>query len=175
MYLLKANQNAGCMYPNERVEDDRYQDALADFEQALLLLAEDDVRGSYYVRALADKALTQCFLGQYDAALTTLDQALAVTDKSDKYYHGIMLNNRGAMLVLTGAYSEALDTLHAQLECHPKDSDLRFTLATCLLHMERYPEAVVAYEQVIAQDGHLDKDAGLIAARQGQQPDWANL
>jgi len=41
--------------------------------------------------------------------------------------------------------------------------------------MERYSEAVAAYEQVITQDGRLYNDAGLIAARQGQQPDWANL
>ena len=86
-----------------------------------------------------------------------------------------MLNNRGAILVLVGAFEEALNTLHTQLEQNPRHSWLRFTLATCLLHLERYQEAVVAYEQVIAEDGHLQNDAGLVAARQGQQPDWTNL
>ena len=56
-----------------------------------------------------------------------------------------------------------------------QDSYLRFTLATCLLHMERYSEAIAAYEQVIAKEGRLENDAGLIAARQGRQPDWASL
>jgi tetratricopeptide (TPR) repeat protein len=89
-----------------------------------------------------------------------------------------MLNNRAAILVLTGAYSEALDALHAQLERNPEDyslHNLQFTLATCLLHLERYPEAVAAYEQVIAQRGHLPSNEGLIAARQGRQPDWSKL
>jgi len=175
MYLLKAH---------ESVEDKRYQDALADFEQAVLLLAKDGARKSFYARAQADKALTQCLLGQYDAALTAIDQALAVPYKPVEYYshyeyyksdYDDMLRHRVAILVLVGAYSEALDALHAQLEFNSQDSSLRFTLATCLLHMERYPEAVAAYEHVIAQDGCLEKDAGLIAAHQGRQPDWANL
>jgi len=137
-----------------------------------LLFAKDDVRGGYYARALADKALVQCFLTQYDAGLATLDQALAVADKS---YHKMMLYNRSAILVLVGAFSEALNMLQARIDQNPQDTSLRFTLATCLLHMERYSEAVVAYEQVIAKEGRLVDDAGLIAARRGQQPDWANL
>lgn len=165
MYLLKAHQSIECRY---------YQDALTDFEQALSLLAKDgiSIRRGYYARALADKALVQCFLAQYDTALATLDQALTAANESDC---NDMLNNRGAILVLVGAFEEALNTLHTQLEQNPRHSWLRFTLATCLLHLERYQEAVVAYEQVIAENGRLQKDAGLIAARHGQQPDWANL
>src|SRR5437899_2220658 len=96
MYLLKAHQSIERCY---------YQDALTDFEQALSLLAKDGVRRSrgYYARALADKALVQCFLAQYDVALATLDQALAVSDESDR---DDMLNNRGAILVLVGAFEE---------------------------------------------------------------------
>ena len=118
------------------------------------------------------RKLSDCLIAQYNVALATLDQALAVSDESDR---DDMLNNRGAILVLVGAFEEALNTLHTQLEQNPRHSWLRFTLATCLLHLECYHEAVIAYEQVIAEDGRLQKDAGLIAARQGQQPDWANL
>lgn len=178
IYLLKANQTTGHMYlmrDNQSTAGSRYQDALADFEQALSLLVKEDVDKSYYVCAVADKALTQCFLGHYHAALATIDQALAASHNADEYYHDGMLNNRGAILVLTGAYSEALNALHAQLDRNPQDSYLRFTLATCLLHMEHYSEATAAYEQVIAEDGHLEHNAGLIAARQGRQPNWANL
>ena len=165
MYLLKAHQSIECR---------DYQDALTDFEQALSLLAKDDlsIRRGYYAHALADKALVQCFLGQYDTALATLDQALAVADESER---NDILNNRGANLVLVGAFEEALNALHTQLEQDPRYSWLRFTLATCLLHLERYQEAVVAYEQVIAERGCLQNDVGLVAARQGLQPDWANL
>ena len=102
VYLLKAHQSIECRY---------YQDALTDFEQALSLLAKGSVRRGYYARALADKALVQCFLAQYDTALATLDQALAVANESDR---DAMLSNRGAILVLVGAFSEALNTLHTQ-------------------------------------------------------------
>ncbi len=167
MYLLKANA---------RFENEYYEDALEDFEQALSLFAKDGVNKEYYFRAMADKALVQCFLEEYDTALATFDQTLTLSHRSNKFYHNTMLNNRGAILVLTGAYSEARDALHEQLERNPDDSsELRFTLATCLLHMERYPEAIAAYEQVIAQRCFLERDEGLIAARQGRQPDWTNL
>src|SRR5215471_16308438 len=125
----------------------------------------------YYVRALNDKALAQCFLGQYEAALATIDQALAVENRS---YQDEILANRGAILVLLGAYSEALETLSAQLKKKPWNSAyLRFTQATCLLHLERYKEAIAAYEEVIAEDLYLG-DEGLEAARLNQQPDWDN-
>ncbi len=103
----------------------------------------------------------------------TIDQALAVEDKS---YQDKLLANRGAILVLLGAYSEALETLSAQLKkVDPQDSYcLRFTQATCLLHMERYKEAIAAYKKVIAAGVYLG-DEGLEAARLGQQPDWDNL
>jgi hypothetical protein len=52
---------------------------------------------------------------------------------------------------------------------------LQFTLATYLLHMERYPEAIAAYEQAIAQGCYEGWNEGLIAARQGRQPDWDSL
>lgn len=77
--------------------------------------------------------------------------------------------------MLTGAFEDALKQLQARLDQHPEDNDLRFTMATCLLHMERYDEAVVAYEQAMAKDSYLDDDRGLKAARRSQQPEWANL
>jgi tetratricopeptide (TPR) repeat protein len=162
IYLLKAN---------EALEEERFVDALADFEQALVLLSNDGVDQKYYVRALADKALVQCFLARYEAALATIDQALPVVGQ---FYLDSILENRAAILVLVGAYADALNALSAQLDKDPENECLRFTLATCLLHLERYHEAVVAYEQAIAEDSSLRRE-GLAAARLGQQPDWANL
>ena len=162
MYLLKANA---------AFEGEHYVDALADFEQALVLLAKDGVARDYYARALADKALVQCFLARYEAALATMDQALPVVEQ---FYRDSMLNNRGAILVLVGAFADALNVLSPQLDKDPKNSWLRFTWATCLLHLERYQEAVVAYEQAIAEHPRLPRE-GLEAARLGQQPDWASL
>jgi tetratricopeptide (TPR) repeat protein len=162
MYLLKAN---------DTMEESRYKAALADFEQALVLLAKKGVDRSYYARALNDKALVQCVLKKYEAALATIDQAIAVRDRD---YKNEILANRGAILVLTGAYSEALETLSALLKKDREDSYARFTQATCLLHLERYKEAIAAYEKVIAEGTRLG-DEGLEAAHLGQQPDWDNL
>src|SRR5437763_5889077 len=162
MYLLKAN---------DEVNDEDYTDALADFEQALVLLSKDDVDQNYYARALNDKAIALCFLGEYETALGTIDQEFPEVDQC---YQDSMLNHRGAILVLVGAFSEALNILSKQLDKAPKNSFLRFTLATCLLHLERYQEAVVAYEQAIAEDSSLPRE-GLGAARLGQQPDWERL
>jgi len=70
----------------------------------------------------------------------------------------------------------AAETLSTQLKkVDPQDSYcLRFTQATCFLHLERYKEAITAYKKVTAAGLYLG-DEGLEAARLGQQPDWDNL
>jgi tetratricopeptide (TPR) repeat protein len=166
MYLLKAHEVIE--------ESHRYADALLDFEQALLLLAKDGARKGYYARALADQALVQCFLAQYNAALSTLDQALALAALDDDDCD-LMMNNRCSMLVLAGAFSDALNLLHMRLNQSPNDCSLRFTFATCLLHLERYEDAVAEYECVLKEEKYLYEEKGLKAARCGQQPDWADL
>lgn len=166
VYLLKAHEAIEKQKP--------YADILVDFEQALLLLTKDGVSRKYYSRALADKAIVQCFLGRYDVALMTIDAAL-VQPKSYGYDPDWIMDNRCAIFVLTGAFEGALKQLQARLDLHPESNDLRFTMATCLLHMERYDEAVTAYEQAMAKDKNWYDDTGLKAARRGQQPDWTSL
>ena len=75
MYLLKAN---------DALAEKEYVDALAYFEQGLVFLAKDGVGRRFYACALADKAFVQCFLAEYEAALATIDQALAVSDEPYK-------------------------------------------------------------------------------------------
>ncbi len=94
VYLLKAHSD---------VENERYTEALADFEQALELFSKNGVNKDYYYRALADKALVQCLLAQYQAALSTLDQAFA---HIDEFYRDSMLNNRKTILTLIGTASD---------------------------------------------------------------------
>jgi tetratricopeptide (TPR) repeat protein len=161
MYLLKAHDIA---------EDGDYEEALVAFEAALKLLPQDGFRRDYYYKALADKALILCFLEQYEAGLALYDEALALA-ATDYRSGDWMINNRGAILVLTGAFSEALDLLQARLALAPKNDCLRFTLATCLLHLERYDEAVAAYKQA----NFVAHPEGLEAARRRQQPDWDDL
>jgi len=169
MYLLKAN---------DTLADDRDADALVDFDQAIALLVKDDVRQEYYCRALVDKALVLCFLEQYATALSTIDQALSI---ADHYYGPMIADNRCSILVLNGAFSEALDALDTRLEQSTQyaRSYLLFTRATCLLHMKHYDEAIAAYEQAIAEDkwnkSLVDNNEGLETARQHRQPDWDEL
>jgi tetratricopeptide (TPR) repeat protein len=163
MYLLKVHAQAA---------NGHYEAALLDLEQALSLFAKEGVRQSYYFRALADKALLQCFLGQYTVAISTSDQAFTL---ADPFYIDTMMDNRCSMLVLAGAFSDALELLQARLGRSSGESHLRFTRATCLLHLERYNDAIAAYEQVIAEDTCYYGDEGLKAALRRQQPDWDDL
>ena len=71
-------------------------------------------------------------------------------------------------------FGEFARALGLALEKDPKDEWLRFTWATCLLHLERYQEAVAAYEEAMAKNSSWPRQ-GLEAARLGQQPDWAGL
>jgi tetratricopeptide (TPR) repeat protein len=98
-----------------------------------------------------------------------------VQPKSYSHNPGPIIDNQCSILVLTGAFEDALKLLQAQLDEHLEDNDLRFTMATCLLHMERYNEAAAAYEQAMTKDKDWYDDTGLKAARRSQQPAWANL
>ena len=86
MYLLKAHDDA---------ENEEYEDALIDFDDALKLLPKDGFRCSYYYHALADKALILCFLGQYGSGPSLYDEALAMADQSG---YDWMIDNRGQSL-----------------------------------------------------------------------------
>jgi tetratricopeptide (TPR) repeat protein len=162
MYLLKAHS---------AIEKHAYEDALLAFEQALILLAKPDVDREYYYRALADKALVLCFLKQYTTALTLLTEARA---NLDAFYQDILIMNQAAVLVLTGAFSEALTLLEQEAPKYPDNDGMRFTMATCLLHLKRYAEAITAYEQVEKQ-GYFRGKSGLEAARQHRQPNWDSV
>jgi tetratricopeptide (TPR) repeat protein len=157
IYLLKAH---------DEIEHTQYAAALADFEQALLLLAKDTIRNHYVIHALADKATVQCILGQYQAALATFNQAVSLTPQPDEW----LLQ----MLVLAGTFTDALKVLEERLAQSPHDEYQRFTLAICLLHLERYQEAITNYEQALAGNRQLD-NVGLRAALQQRQPDWNKL
>ncbi|GAC1365557.1 MAG: hypothetical protein NVS2B12_19920 [Ktedonobacteraceae bacterium] len=175
VYLLKAHEAIEKLEDQEDSEERApYENILVDFEQALLLLAKGGVRDSYYAYALTDKAIIECFSGKYDQALLTVDEALKHVTPYDPV-RDCMMDNRCAILVLTGAFEEALKLLQARSNQHPEYGWLRFTMATCLLHMGRYDEAIAAYEQAMAKDKDWYDDAGLKAARLGQQPDWNEL
>jgi tetratricopeptide (TPR) repeat protein len=101
-----------------------------------------------------------------------MDQAFAMVEQP---YSDTMMDNRCAILVLAGAFSDALKLLEARLDQFPQDNYLRFTQAPCLLHLERYDDAITTYEQVITKERYYYDDEGLKAARCRQQPDWDNL
>jgi tetratricopeptide (TPR) repeat protein len=161
IYILKAHCAVG---------DDDYRQALEAFKQALKLLARPAVTRDYYYRALADTAIVHCYLDQASVALPMMDEALA---NIGKLYGGSLEANRAAILILTGAFSEALALLEQQLEENSDlddYADLYLMKATCLLHMERYDEACIEYERIATTS--YSSSEGLEAARQRRQPDW---
>jgi|GEM_PF-2191744 tetratricopeptide (TPR) repeat protein len=169
MYLLKAHSILEqTRHQRQRVY---YKEALTALKQALTLLAKDEESEEYYYRALADKAVVQCYLGRYESVLSEIDEALS---KLGDFYQSILKSNRAAVLVLTGMFAQALTLLEQELHEHPEDTDLQVTRATCLLHLERYDEACAAYEQA-EKDYNLPDKRGLLAARQHRQPDWGEL
>jgi len=161
IYLLKAH----CA-----IEEKNYQQALEAFEQAMKLLAQCDLAKEYYYRALADTAVVYCLLGRAAEALPMVDEAQA---NLYTFYQTSLTANRAAILVLTGAFAEALALLEHRLGGKARDEDdTNFYLikATCLLHMERYEEAYA--EDVWLTENYYDCQEGLEAAGLRQQPDW---
>jgi tetratricopeptide (TPR) repeat protein len=169
MYLLKAHSILEQTHYKPQSVD--YKEALTAFNQALTLFAKNAKSEEYYYRALADKAVVQCYLGLYESALPEIDEAL---NKLNDFYQSSLKSNQAAVLVLTGAFTQALIVLEEELREHPEDTYLQFTRATCLLHLERYDEACAAYEQ--AEKAHyLPDKRGLVAACQHRQPDWNKM
>jgi tetratricopeptide (TPR) repeat protein len=175
-YIRSWDEIIGRVYVRKAhcaVEEKNYQEALEAFEQALTLLARPRVTREYYYRALADTALVHCFLGHAALALPMVDEALA---SMDTFFHGSLKTNRAAILVLTGAFAEALALLEQKLgedSQSDEDADLHLIKATCLLHMERYDEAYAEYERIAGTSYRSSE--GLQAARQRRQPDWCSV
>ena len=169
MYLLKAHSIIEQTYPER--QRSYYKEALTAFKQALTLFAKNKESEDYYYRALADKAVVQCYLGRYDSVLADIDEA---SSKLGAFYQSILTNNRAAALVLTGAFAQALTLLEQELREQPEDTYLQLTRATCLLHQKRYDDACAAYEQ-LEKHSNLPDKRGLLAARQHRQPDWNEL
>ena len=86
IYLLKAH---------EAIENNYYKEALQDFRRALVLLAKETASQRYYYNALADKALLQCFLEDYETGRATFERVLSMADQAERT---LMLQNRGAIL-----------------------------------------------------------------------------
>lgn len=89
IYLLKAHSIIEQTHPEQ--QRSYYKEALTAFEPALTLFAKNKVSEDYYYRALADKAVVQCYLGQYDSVLADIDESLS---KLGTFYQSILTNNR---------------------------------------------------------------------------------
>jgi tetratricopeptide (TPR) repeat protein len=167
IYLLKAHEELNQPW-STMLDKDRYTNALALFERALASLAEPGVNEEYYYRALADKAVLQCLCGQARSAVALFEKACAYLTS---FYHTELKLNLAAALVLDGAFVQALALLDQELDETCDRKSLILIRANCLLHMERYDEAIVAYERLHDKHELLDS-RGLEAARQHRQPDW---
>ncbi len=155
-------------------ESERHDEALATYEQAVLL--DPHHAGAYNNRgnALADlkrydealvsyeqalrldpqlaliftnKGQTLATLKRYDEALVVYDQALRLDPEDAPTY-----NSKGAALIELGRYDEALAAFEQATHLEPDDAAAYNNQGLALAHLKRYEEALAAYEQAVKLD-----------------------
>lgn len=123
---------------------ERYEGALADYNQALKLRPDDPV-------ALNNRGVTYGTLGRYEEALSDLHKALQL--KQDDV---TAINNLGVTYLKMGTaykklehYGEALTHLNKAISLKPDYIDAIGNRGTAYLRLERYEDALDAYNQVL--------------------------
>ncbi|MEP7085272.1 MAG: tetratricopeptide repeat protein [Betaproteobacteria bacterium] len=131
----------------EDFEAGRYPDAEQKFTASLAL-----VPGR--VSTLANLAATRIKLGQPEAALALLDQALSTEPE-----HHDALAHRGLALADLGRHAEALVALERLLQIDPQRTLAWYFQGVSLQALQRYDEALAAFErflQELEQPQHAD-------------------
>jgi tetratricopeptide (TPR) repeat protein len=158
----------------------RYEEALAAYEQALVLNPDDVTTWVYKGLALAQ-------LGRYEEALTAFDRALVLSpDDADAWYC------KGLALDYLGRYEEALTAFERTIELRPDHADTWNGKGHALLELRRLDDALNAYEhelelepnsvsgwdakaQVLAAMERNDEALGAIERAIALAPDDAHL
>lgn len=135
---------------------ERYEEALAAYEQALAL-------DPTIVNAYINKGFALHNLQRYEEAVAAYKQALALDPTSANAYTG-----KGFVLNKLQRYEEALASFEQALAFDPAFTMAYTNKGVTLRVLQRYEEALTALEQAIALDptnyrAHRDKVAVLIA------------
>jgi tetratricopeptide (TPR) repeat protein len=148
--MLTDNAMAWNTYGAALKEAGRLEEALAVFDQALVLDPANAIAHSNRGAALVS-------LGRSEEALAACDQALAL-DPANARAHG----NRGAALVSLGRSEEALAACDQALALNPDDARAHAARGATLVNLGRSEEALAACDQGLTL---YPDDAPLHAAR----------
>jgi tetratricopeptide (TPR) repeat protein len=153
--LMKADRAAAAARLQEEIGDD--SSAALDFVLANLYFQNDqlDAAARYYRSSIAkfpdfrrahkNVGLLLVQQGDFDGALEHLSRAVELGDRDGRNYGllGYAYVNRENYLSAEQAYRNAI------LQ-NPETKDWKIGLARCLLAMERWPEAIALFDELIA-------------------------
>lgn len=117
---------------------ERYGDALADYDEAVLLDADE-------VWTIAHRGLTQRLMGRYDAALADFDRAIALNPDD-----GWVIAHRGMVYRLMERYGEALADFSRAIALDPRDSWTIASRGLTYRLTKRYDDALADFSRAVA-------------------------
>jgi tetratricopeptide (TPR) repeat protein len=142
-----------------RVQARTWHDSEALWLQALICAPGSSQTHANYGTALGER-------GEYNAAVTQFDQALAIWPKDPE-----TLVKRGTALAGQGKYDEAIRSYRAALELRPDDAMAYLNFGATLAARGQYDEAIALYRKALAiQPGRAQASINLGTAllRQGK-------
>lgn len=132
-----------------QIAKEQYKDALVSIEKCIAMY--EDESSELYLDILVKRGCLQVMLNDYDAALKSLDLALAVDSTASDIY-----------LVKAQIYAEREDVealeqcLTAYLELKPGDNSIRELLAQIQFTEEDYQTAAEQYEKILETDSRAE-------------------
>jgi tetratricopeptide (TPR) repeat protein len=125
---------------NDLYKTNRYQEALAAYEQAISLDPD-------YAAAYNGKGDVLYWLKRYEVALAAYEQAIHFNPNLASAYKG-----RGKALSALNRYENALAAIEQAIHLNPNDSDTYNFKGSTLTDLGRYEEALNAFNQAICLD-----------------------
>jgi tetratricopeptide (TPR) repeat protein len=122
-------------------QDEKWEKALNDFEEALKYISEDAL-------TFGSRGVTYDLMERYEEALADFDRAIALNEKLDW-----AIASRGQTYRLMGRYQEALVDYHRAIAPDEKDDWAIAQRGETYRLMERYEEALADFDRAIALDG----------------------
>jgi tetratricopeptide (TPR) repeat protein len=122
------------------IAGETYQKSLNCLDKAIALDSE-------FVLAWANRSFPAYYLQQYELALDSSDQALALDPDNQKAMNEVVHCNRGCILLRLNEINEALQAFNAALAIDSKLSEAWIGQGTALFHLDRYAEAMESFVQ----------------------------
>jgi tetratricopeptide (TPR) repeat protein len=119
------------------ISENKYEEALKAFNQALEINPKDDY-------TLSMKGIALGNLGKYEGALEAFNQALEINPKN--YY---ATSRKGVALINLSKYEEALEAFNQAFEINPKDDYILSRKGIALGNLGQHEEALEAFNQAL--------------------------